>query len=587
MKKIDTPQKLRGSYSTPYKIAESLASWAIRSADDRILEPSCGDGVFVDVASRRLNALGAKTNAIPNLIVGIENDFEDTQKSKEKLRSILFSLSKQEIANSKSNQLTLPQIGSLSSVIINADFFDFYNQHKSQKFDVVLGNPPFIRYQNWKDEARELASEIMQNAGLRPNRLTNAWVPFVLTSSLMLSSNGRLAMVLPAEILQVKYAAQLRLFLTNYFKAITVLTFRKLVFPEIQQEVVLLLAERDAGHGNGMALFELEDEKDLFNFQPFDLKSNFKPVEHSQDKWTQYFLTTDEILFLRKIRQHPQLKTLKDVASVDVGVVTGENQFFIVDNDALNKFNLSRDVLPVVGGSIYLKGATFNTDDWEKMKKLGVRCHLLALAEESIPLANKGLIEYLRYGEERKVNTGYKCRIRQFWYSVPSLWVPDAFLFRQINLNPRMVLNETNATVTDTIHRVKFKEGVDARAAVVCFHNSLTFAFSEVFGRSYGGGVLELEPNEAEELPIPYFDIKSLFKEADRCLRENAFSDVLDMLDEVILKKEMGLAETQIRTLREIWQKLSVRRTQRKRASKLKPILQTIEVGNFQKDHYR
>jgi hypothetical protein len=41
------------------------------------------------------------------------------------------------------------------------------------------------------------------------------------------------------------------------------------------------------------------------------------------------------------------------------------------------------------------------------------------------------------------------------------------------------------------------------------FFNSLTLAWAEVCGRSYGGGVLELEPREAEELPIPYSaDIK-------------------------------------------------------------------------------
>ena len=52
----------------------------------------------------------------------------------------------------------------------------------------------------------------MERVGLRPNRLTNAWVPFLVAGTLLLSKTGRLAMVIPAELLQVIYAAELRSF---------------------------------------------------------------------------------------------------------------------------------------------------------------------------------------------------------------------------------------------------------------------------------------------------------------------------------------------------------------------------------------
>ena len=68
-----------------------------------------------------------------------------------------------------------------------------------QQFTVVVGIDLLIRYQNWKADSRELASEIMQSVELKPNRLANACVPFVVASSLLLAPNGRLAMVLPAE----------------------------------------------------------------------------------------------------------------------------------------------------------------------------------------------------------------------------------------------------------------------------------------------------------------------------------------------------------------------------------------------------
>ena len=43
--------------------------------------------------------------------------------------------------------------------------------------------------------------------------------------SLNLSDNGKIAFVIPAEILQVAYAEDLRLFLANHLSKITLITF--------------------------------------------------------------------------------------------------------------------------------------------------------------------------------------------------------------------------------------------------------------------------------------------------------------------------------------------------------------------------
>ena len=119
---------------------------------------------------------------------------------------------------------------------------------------------------------------------------------------------------------------------------------------------------------------------------------------------------------------------------------------------------------------------------------------------------------FLAAGEAAGVPAGYKCRIRREWWVVPSVWVPDGFMLRQISTHPRLVANRAGATSTDTVHRVRLRagaggEGVRMEKAAVAAFNSVTFAFSETVGRSYGGGVLELEPSEAEELPVPDPDL--------------------------------------------------------------------------------
>jgi len=95
---------------------------------------------------------------------------------------------------------------------------------------------------------------------------------------------------------------------------------------------------------------------------------------------------------------------------------------------------------------------------------------------------------------------------------------------------------------------VRLRTGASDRVIAAAFLNSLTFAFSEVIGRSYGGGVLELEPNEAEKLPLPLIGADELDIAAiDRLLREGNISAVLDITDSVLLKRGLGLCTEEIK----------------------------------------
>jgi adenine-specific DNA-methyltransferase len=47
---------------------------------------------------------------------------------------------------------------------------------KNKKFEIILGNPPYILYQFFDSNQRNEALRIMHNAGLKSNKLANAWV---------------------------------------------------------------------------------------------------------------------------------------------------------------------------------------------------------------------------------------------------------------------------------------------------------------------------------------------------------------------------------------------------------------------------
>ena len=102
-------------------------------------------------------------------------------------------------------------------------------------------------------------------------------------------------------------------------------------------------------------------------------------------------------------------------------------------------------------------------------------------------------------------------------------------------------------------------------AIVAAFMNVLTFAFSEVTGRSYGGGVLTFEPSETEQLPLPLIGAENLdLNYLDSLLRTKGIESVLQITDQVLLRDGLSLSVEEIKMLHNIWIKLRDRRIQRK-----------------------
>lgn len=544
--------KLRGGYYTSDEVADWLCKWSIRTPNDRVLEPSCGDGRFLSAASRRLVKLGAKKAAIASQLSGVEIIGTEAARSRESLRSIIGARS--------------------DKVVTTSDFFAWLQMNRTIKFDAAVGNPPFIRYQSFPEPHRALAMALMQEQGLSPNRLTNIWVPFVVAAASVLRPGGRLGLVLPAELLQVGYAAQLRSYLTDRFERIDIIACNELFFEKAEQEVLLLLAEGllPAASGSNVccvAMTEVRAVQEIVGRLPADViaKAQPKVICHESEKWLKYFLDEQEIRFMRMLRASDIATPLSTHASVDVGVVTGKNDFFVLTREQVEALGIEDYTTPLVARSLHLKGACVGRRDWRAMSASGDRVHLLNLKPMRGKKLSAALARYIRSGEEKAIHTGYKCSIRKPWYEVPSVWNPDGFLFRQIYDFPRVVLNRAGATSTDTIHRLTARSA-NAERVIANTYTWLTAASAEIEGRSYGGGVLELEPTEAERILLPAALNGALpIDECDRLTRAGRLNEVLEENARIVLKQHMGLSRSECLLLRNIWGKMRDRRLARSR----------------------
>lgn len=539
LKKDATEQKLRGAYYTPLKLAEQIvAIFKNEKHLKTVFEPSCGDGVFFDalINQKQINGLTS--------VLGLEVNKDEIQPMQQKYQGTNINIQ-------------------------HGDFFDFYrDNNKNSQFDLILGNPPYIRYQYLLDSQRDEMSKILVSHGMKSNKLINAWVGFTVACVHLLSDKGKIAFVIPAEILQVAYAKDLRKYLTSNLEAITLIAFKELVFDDIEQEIVVLIGEKKAKN-KGIRIIELDN---LDSFSPEIFNAPFQTISSTEEKWTKYFTSDKETTFVNQVKSNKKFVKFSDLATINVGITTGNNSYFSLSEDIVEKYNLSKFCKPLIGRSIQANSVFFEKKDWDKNVKNGKKAFLLDLNGYTKSDLSKQQLEYITYGENEKQNEGYKCRIREYWYQIPSIWVPDAFFLRRNNLYPKLVLNKCNAVSTDTMHRIALNKNIDKERVILSYYNSISFAFTEICGRSYGGGVLEILPGEVGEIYLPKLDgvpvekIHRLLLEVDEIVRENhSIEEALDLIDKEILIEELHINKESCNTARQIWKKFQTRRLNRGR----------------------
>ncbi|MCD8898579.1 Eco57I restriction-modification methylase domain-containing protein [Mammaliicoccus sciuri] len=538
-----TSQKLRGAYYTPNLLANFMMNWGMNKSVSSILEPSCGNGIF-------LNALSENKQNFKCTAVEI---FEEE-----------YLKAHQQVKNDSRFK------------VVNDDFYHYFeNDIKNEKYDLVIGNPPYIRYQYLSSEQRTEQSLILTKNGMKANKLINAWVSFTVASVQLMNKDGKIAFVIPAELLQVKYAEDLRKYLMTHLQKITIITFKKLIFPEVEQEVVVLLGEKISSQvsSHQIRIIECNDIEDLNNSKSLIESIPFKDVDFNTTKWIRYFLSPHQNNLIESIQNDGRFFSFSDIGQVDIGITTGNNSYFCIDNETVEKYNLAEVTRPLIARSVNIPGVTFNYNDWEANIKKGSNTFLIDFNKKNYSDLTPQQKKYIDLGEKNNENTGYKCRIRKEWYKIPSIYSPDAFFLRRNHNYPKFVLNNVEAAVsTDTMHRIRFSIFTDKRKALLSYYNSISLAFTELEARSYGGGVLEILPGELEKVTIPNLEnvafteeeLNNLITKIDYIIRHNGdINEVLDLVDNAVLINKLNISQETVTEFKRIWNLLKNRRLNR------------------------
>jgi adenine-specific DNA methylase len=532
----ESAQKLRGGYYTPPDLAAFIARWIKEIGPRHILEPSCGDGAFFDALAKVKGFAKAS-------VIGFEIDAQEAMKARE--RALEQGLTRVVVHPQDFLQWAIDRLDDVG-----------------ERFDAVFGNPPFVRYQYLPGPFQARAELIFKKLELPFTKHTNAWVPFILASMALLRPGGRLAMVVPAEIIHVTHAQSLRSYLGSECRRIVIIDPEDLWFAGTLQGAVILLAEKrrdGADRVEGLGMYPVKG-REFLRLDPsavFDSPQsmNGKTV---QGKWTRALLDVETRSLFDELAEHDDVHRFDDIAQVDVGIVTGANKFFLVSDAVVEAYRLEKWAHPMFGRSEHCPGIIY--DDWQHATNAtkGNPTNFLWFRDRAadVDAAVRG---YVKLGEHQKLHTRYKCRVRSPWYTVPSVYSTEIGMLKRCHDTPRLIHNRIGAYTTDTAYRIRTRD-VDAKKLVGCFINPLTALSAELEGRHYGGGVLELIPSEIERLIIPIPPAANIdLAELDKTVRTVATHDFLSRQGKVVLGS-LGLSRTKQERVLEGWRKLRDRR---------------------------
>lgn len=446
-------RKTSGSYYTPDATAASLVSWAVRSDDDRMLDPSCGDGRFLSM--HRNSA-------------GVEQDARATR-----------------IATERAPW----------AMIHEGDFFTWAGE-TVERFDAAAGNPPFIRYQRFSGDVRAAALSFCSRLGAKFSSLTSSWAPFLVATASLLRPGGRMAFVVPAEIGHAPYAVPLLEYFAAHFDLIQIVAVREKIFAELSEDCWLLYAE---GFGGSTTTFRFTT---LPTFDRMDTPPT-EGVDVSLREWRSwnyrlrpFFMSNASREVYQAVCEAPTSARLGEVARVGIGYVTGANEFFHLRPSTANKLGIPDRVLhPSVRNGRALEGDSVTMGRVKKWLLDDEPILLLRLKKgQELP---SSVERYLHTDRAAEVREAYKCRMRDPWYVVPDVTIPDAFLSYMSGEGASLVANRATCVGTNSVHVIHLSGRMSLSAVQKRWKDPISQLSCEVEGHPLGGGMLKVEPREA------------------------------------------------------------------------------------------
>lgn len=482
--------KQLGQVATPERIAALMAKWVMSAKPRTVLDPAAGLGGLL-AACRQFDGRVQ--------LVGVERDVETLRRAK----------------------ATAPR----GAKLILAD----YLKADAGLFDGIIANPPYVKAhrldyseKDWRYFEERLSTAL--------DRLTNLYALFLLKIWEDLASDGRAAVILPAEFLNANFGEEIKDRLVWAIRPAALVVFAPSVnlFANAltTSAIIFLDKARSAGAPAWAKRVDSIEEAEKFVCKlcagTIGRASNGcldLMALNPGDKWLNLLLNgeaqTDEASFPNRVG---------DYFGCSRGIATGANDFFCLSRAELRTYHLTEaPVEPCVTKAVDADGLVFTREKFEALVASNRRCFLLNPSRNG-----QGLMRYLKLGEERGIHQRHLPSHRPVWYVPENRAVADIWASVFSRESVKFILNTSGARNLTCFHGLYAKPGSEYLPPLMTlFLNSSDGrrAFSQV-NRFYGDGLNKLEPKDVEDMPCPVMP-KLSQAEADEMTRKLALLEKL------------------------------------------------------------
>ena len=435
----------------------------------RMLDPSCGDGAFLSAMQRRFPFAH---------VSGIEVDASAARAAR-------------------------ARVGRAADVIHQ----DFFETQFGERFDAMLGNPPYVRQERLSPAAKQAASAALVKAW--PNARPNFWgrgdlsTAFIWRGISMLRPGGRMGFVVSSALLDAGYAhrmwsalapfARVRLLLEapeeRWFSdaavnAMIVVVEREPKDPSVPVTIARLRASSERAAAKVRSWKQLEMVADLRQADPLAPETWAARVRGS-NAWFGFCEENQGVLV-----------PLSELADVKRGTTSGANEVFYLAREDAASQQLEKQVLWPLYRSPRQGGG-------DRISLRGDETPSVALVmpdrEDSWTLYPRASA-YL--AERQGVRERPTLRARMRWWALPH--TPARLLLTKSYANRFIQRFADRPIFADQRGYVVLpKEGVDIEMLAASLNSSFTALALESLGRSsLGEGALEWTVADAQLLPV-------------------------------------------------------------------------------------
>lgn len=470
-KKTQDERNKLGQFSTPYRLASEIMDYAktlVSQKNISFLEPSIGTGVFY---SAFLDKFGEKNNRA----LGFEIDPH-------------YYIPTKELWSDSNLELKL------------ADFLE--SNVDANAFDLIVANPPYSRHHHISCEKKKLLqNQVRLYSGIKISGLAGLYCYFLILATKWLRNGGLSCWLIPSEFMDVNYGKAVKEFLLNNVELIRIHKFEAddMQFSDamVTSSVVFF---KNNPPSNNMVFFSIGGSLTSPTRSKFIQRKNL----NVSGKWSNIF-------YNRKIEETANV-ILGDFFRIKRGLVTGDNKFFIVSDNTIEKYKIPAEfLLPILQSPRYVKDDVIDCSYFAKGKiEYLFNCNLSESdLKEKYPL----VWDYVNYGKVKGIQNGYICSRRSPWYSCEKR-VPAPFVIPYMGRNGtsnrifRFILNKTTAIATNVYLLLYLKPEYENIANKNNLWNNLWAELNSIpvdaiseRGRVYGGGLHKIEPKELMNIP--------------------------------------------------------------------------------------